>query len=166
MALNLKMKEKIVSEVNKAASNALSVVVVDSRGIKVREMTNLRKKARESGVHIKVVRNTLARRAVLGTSYECLISTFIGPTLIAFSNEHPGSAARLLKTFIKENKSLKIKSSAFEGAIANFDVLATLPTYNEAILRLMLCMKEASSGKLVRTMDAIRNKKEKEGVST
>ena len=97
MALNLQDKKAIVAEVNEAASGALSAVVADSRGVEVGAMTSLRKQAREAGVYMKVVRNTLARRAVQGTDYECLVDTFTGPTLIAFSNEHPGAAARLFK---------------------------------------------------------------------
>jgi large subunit ribosomal protein L10 len=123
-------------------------------------MTSLRKQAREAGVYMRVVRNTLARRAVEGTDYECLQDVFVGPTLIAFSNEHPGAAARIFKDFAKENKEFEIKAAAFEGAVTNADVLATLPTYDEAIARLMMCMKEASAGKLVRTIAAVRDHKE------
>lgn len=160
MALNLQDKQAIVAEVNEAASGALSAVVADSRGVSVGAMTNLRKKAREAGVFMRVVRNTLARRAVEGTNYECLSDTFVGPTLIAFSNEHPGAAARLFKDFAKENKDFEIKAAAYEGALTNPELLATLPTYDEAIARLMMCMKEASAGKLVRTLAAVRDQKE------
>ncbi len=111
---------------------------------------------------MRVVRNTLARRAVEGTEYECLTDTFTGPTLLAFSNEHPGAAARLFKDFAKENKEFEIKAAAFEGAVTDAEVLATLPTYDEAIARLMMCMKEASAGKLVRTIAALRDQKQEE----
>lgn len=104
MALNLQDKQAIVAEVNEAASGALSAVVADSRGVAVGAMTSLRKQAREAGVYLKVVRNTLARRAVVGTDYECLTDVFVGPTLIGFSNEHPGAAARLSKTSLKRTK--------------------------------------------------------------
>ncbi|OBU14451.1 50S ribosomal protein L10 [Photobacterium aquimaris] len=160
MALNLQDKKAIVAEVNEAANGALSAVVADSRGVSVCAMTTLRKQAREAGVYLRVVRNTLARRAVEGTDFECLQDVFVGPSLIGFSNEHPGAAARLFKDFAKENKSFEIKAAAFEGTIANADVLATLPTYDEAIARLMMCMKEASAGKLVRTIAAVRDQKE------
>lgn len=162
MALNLQDKKAIVAEVNEAASGALSAVVADSRGVQVGAMTSLRKQAREAGVYLRVVRNTLARRAVEGTAYECLQDVFVGPTLIAFSNEHPGAAARLFKDFAKENKEFEIKAAAFEGVITDAEVLATLPTYDEAIARLMMCMKEASAGKLARTIAAIRDQKEAE----
>ncbi len=159
MALNLQDKKAIVAQVNEAASGALSAVVADSRGVSVGAMTNLRKKARDAGVFMKVVRNTLARRAVEGTSYECLQDIFVGPSIIAFSNEHPGAAARLFKDFAKENKDFEIKAAAFDGAITDPEVLATLPTYEEAIARLMMGMKEASAGKLVRTIAAVRDQK-------
>lgn len=160
MALNLQDKKAIVAEVNEVAKGALSAVIADSRGVPVSAMTTLRKQAREAGVYVRVVRNTLARRAVEGTDFECLQETLVGPTLIAFSNEHPGAAARIFKDFAKENKDFEIKAAAFEGAIANVEVLATLPTYDEAIARLMMCMKEASAGKLVRTIAAIRDQKQ------
>lgn len=160
MALNLQDKKAIIAEVNEAASGALSVVVADSRGVTVGAMTSLRKQARESGVYMRVVRNTLARRAVQGTDYECLSEAFVGPTLLAFSTEHPGAAARLFKDFAKGNKNFEIKAAAFEGALTDPELLATLPTYNEAIARLMMCMKEASAGKLVRTIAAVRDQKE------
>ena len=99
MALGLVEKQAIVAEVQTAAKEALSGVVADSRGVSVGAMTALRKEARDAGVWIKVVRNTLARRAVEGTDFECLTDTFVGPTLIAFSNEHPGAAARILSKF-------------------------------------------------------------------
>src|SRR5690606_40191292 len=122
----------------------------------------LRKQAREAGVWVKVVRNTLARRAVQGTAYECLVDSFVGPTLIAFSSEHPGAGARILQDFAKENEKFELKAAAFEGELVNVAVLASLPTYDEAIARLMNCMKEASAGKLVRTIAAVRDQKEQQ----
>ncbi|KAA1188314.1 50S ribosomal protein L10 [Photorhabdus heterorhabditis] len=163
MALNLQDKQAIVAEVSEVAKGALSAVVADSRGVTVDKMTELRKAGREAGVYIRVVRNTLIRRAVEGTEYECLKEAFIGPTLIAFSNEHPGAAARLFKEFAKANPAFEIKAAAFEGEFipaANIDRLATLPTYEEAIARLMSTMKEAVAGKLVRTLAALREQRE------
>ncbi|GLP97752.1 50S ribosomal protein L10 [Paraferrimonas sedimenticola] len=160
MALNLQDKKAIVAEVNEAAKGALSAVVADSRGVTVGDMTGLRKQAREAGVYVRVVRNTLLRRAVEGTDYECLLETFTGPTLIAFSNEHPGAAARLFKDFAKTQENFEVKAAAFEGAVADVELLAKLPTYDEAIAQLMMTMKEASAGKLVRTIAAIRDAKE------
>jgi len=163
MALRLEDKQAIVAEVNEAAKGALSAVVADSRGVTVSAMTQLRASARENGVFLRVIRNTLARRAVEGTDFACLTETFTGPTILAFSNEHPGAAARLLKDFAKANEKFEVKGLAFEGEFieaAQIDRLATLPTYDEAIAKLMATMKEAAAGKLVRTLAAIRDQKE------
>ena len=163
MALRLEDKQAIVAEVNEAAKGALSAVTADSRGVTVGAMTELRAKARANGVFLRVIRNTLARRAVEGTDFACLADTFTGPTILAFSNEHPGAAARLLKDFAKSNDKFEIKGLAFEGEFieaAQIDRLATLPTYDEAIAKLMATIKEAAAGKLVRTLAAIRDQKE------
>ncbi len=162
MALGLEDKKAIVAEVQEAAKGALSAVVADARGVSVSDMTALRKEARENGVWVKVVRNTLARRAVEGTDYECLNDAFVGPTLIAFSNEHPGAGARIFKEFAKGNDKFELKIAAFEGAVVDVSLLASLPTYDEAIAKLMSVMKEAAAGKLVRTIAAIRDQKEQE----
>lgn len=162
MALGLEDKKAIVAEVQEAAQNALSAVVADSRGVTVSDMTALRKSARENGVWLRVVRNTLARRAVSGTAYECLSDAFVGPTIIAFSNEHPGAGARILKEFAKGNDKFELKSAAFEGAVVDVAMLASLPTYEEGLAKLMSCMKEAAAGKLVRTIAAVRAQKEQE----
>jgi large subunit ribosomal protein L10 len=160
VALGLEDKKAIVAEVQEAAQGALSAVVADSRGVTVGAMTSLRKEAREAGVWMKVVRNTLARRAVEGTEFECLNSVLTGPSLIAFSKEHPGAAARIFRDFAKKNDKFEVKGGSFEGQMVDIAVLATLPTYNEAIAKLMSVMKEASAGKLVRTIAAIREQKE------
>ena len=162
MALGLEDKKAIVAEVQEAAKSAVSAVIADSRGVTVGDMTSLRKLARESGVWVKVVRNTLARRAVEGTDYECLNEQFVGPTLIAFSTEHPGAGARIFSEFAKGNDKFELKAAAFEGEVVDIAMLATLPTYDEAIAKLMSVMKEASAGKLVRTIAAIRDQKEQE----
>ncbi|MFB0975326.1 MAG: 50S ribosomal protein L10, partial [Tolumonas sp.] len=103
MALGLEDKKAIVAEVSEAAKGALSAVAADSRGVTVAKMTALRQSAREAGVYMRVVRNTLLTRAVEGSDFECMKDVFVGPTLIAFSNEHPGAAARLFKEFAKGN---------------------------------------------------------------
>lgn len=162
VAIGLEDKKAIVAEVQQAAQNALSAVVADARGVSVVDMTALRKEAREAGVEVRVVRNTLAKRAVEGTDYECLKDSFVGPTLIAFSNEHPGAGARILENFAKDNEKLELKAAAFEGEVTDISMLAKLPTYDEAIAKLMSVMKEASAGKLVRTIAAIRDQKEQE----
>jgi len=153
-------KKAVVAEVQEAAKSALSAVVVDARGVSVTAITELRKEARDNGVWMKVVRNTLAKLAVKGTDFECLSDAFIGPTLIAFSNEHPGAGARIFKDFAKKNEKFELKTASFEGNVVAVDVLASLPTYDEAIARLMSVMKEASAGKLVKTLAAVKEAKE------
>ena len=164
MAIRLEDKKAIVAEVNEAAQAALSAVVVDARGVRVSAMTGLRKEAREAGVYVRVVRNTLLRRAVAGTQYEVLSDVFTGPTLIAFSNDHPGAAARIFKEFAKGQDKFEIKAAAFEGnliAANQIDVLATLPTFDEAVSQLMSVIQGATS-KLARTLAAVRDQKESE----
>ncbi|KAB0546589.1 50S ribosomal protein L10 [Pseudomonas fulva] len=162
MAIKLEDKKAIVAEVNEAAKAALSAVVADARGVTVSAMTGLRKEAREAGVYVRVVRNTLLKRAVEGTQYDVLNDVFKGPTLIAFSNEHPGAAARLFKDFAKGQDKFEIKAAAFEGkylAANQIDVLASLPTRDEGIAQLMSVIQGATS-KLARTLAAIRDQKE------
>lgn len=164
MAIRLEDKKAIVAEVNEAAQAALSAVVVDARGVTVSAMTGLRKEAREAGVYVRVVRNTLLRRAVAGTQYDLLNDVFTGPTLIAFSNDHPGAAARIFKEFAKGQDKFEIKAAVFEGnliAANQIDVLATLPTFDEAVSQLMSVMQGATS-KLARTLAALRDQKEAE----
>jgi large subunit ribosomal protein L10 len=160
MALNLDGKKAVVAEVQEAAKSALSAVVVDARGVSVTAITELRKEARANGVWMKVVRNTLAKLAVKGTNFECLSDAFTGPTLIAFSNEHPGAGARIFKDFAKKNDKFELKIASFEGSVVAVDVLASLPTYDEAIARMMSVLKEASAGKLVKTLAAVKEAKE------
>jgi len=160
MALRLEDKKAIVAEVNEVAKSALSAVVADSRGVTLGAMTAMRKQAREAGVSVRVVRNTLAKRALAGTDFECLVDTFKGPTLIALSSEHPGAGARIFKDFAKAEANFEVLAAAFEGTLCDPEVLATLPTKDEAIARLMSAMKEASAGKLVRTIAAVRDQKE------
>jgi|TARA_A100001391_G_scaffold143013_1_gene100793 large subunit ribosomal protein L10 len=173
--LNLEDKRAIVVSVNAAASEALSAVVADYRGLSVAEMTNLRLKARETGVYLKVVRNTLAKRAVAGTEYECLTDALVGPTVLAFSQEDPGAAARLIKDFAKDHDALEVKALAIGGVAydaKDIDILAKLPTRDEAIAQLMSVMQAPVAkfvrtlnevpGKFVRTMAAVKDKKQQE----
>jgi len=162
VAIKLEDKKAIVAEVGEAAQAGLSAVVADARGVSVGAMTILRKQAREADVYLKVVRNTLLKRAVAGTQFETLNSVFKGPTLVAFSNEHPGAAARIFKDFAKEQSNFEIKAAVFDGnfiAAEQIDLLASLPTYDEAIAQLMSVMQGATS-KLVRTLAAIQVQKE------
>ena len=163
MALLIEDKKTIVAQVAEVAKQAQSAVVADARGTDAVSMTALRKLCRDNNVQARVVRNTLLTRAVEGTELECLKETFTGPTLVAFSMEHPGAAARLFKEFAKTNNKFEIKGAAFEGQFIpanDIDRLASLPTYEEAIAHLMATMKEAAAGKLVRTLAALGEKLE------
>ena len=162
MVLSLQEKKAVITTVSKVNEGALSAVVADPYNIPTNKINELRKKGRELGVYIYIVRNTLLRRIVRNTSFNCLKDSFFGPTLIAYSLEHPGSGARLLRDFSESNTAFKVKAIAFEGElipVSNIDRLATLPTYEEALSLLVSTMKEASAGKLVRTLAALRNVK-------
>ena len=155
MALGLEDKKAIVAEVSEAAQSALSAVIADYRGLTVGQMTELRKQARDGGVYLKVVRNTLARRAVEGTDFECLQDVLVGPTVLAFSQEDPGAAARLMKDFAKENKELEVKALSISGQVLGaeqIDVLAKMPTLDQARAMLMSVMI-APVTKLTRTLN-------------
>lgn len=160
MAIRLEDKQQIVSEVSEAARGALSAVIADYRGVSVTGLTSLRQKARENGVYLRVVRNTLLKRAFEGTDYECLAPELKGPTLLAFSLSDPGAAARVLKDFAKDNDKFEVKALAVGGKMlpaAQIDVLATLPTYDQAISILMSCML-APVTKLARTLNEVPTK--------
>lgn len=160
MPLNLESKRVIVASVNAEAKEALSAVVADYRGLTVAEMTQLRRQARDAGVYLKVVRNTLAKRAVEGTEYECLNDALVGPTVLAFSREDPGSAARLIKGFAKDHQALEVKALAVAGkayGAQDIDILAKLPTRDEAIAQLMSVM-QAPVTKLARTLNEVPGK--------
>jgi large subunit ribosomal protein L10 len=164
VAIGLEDKKAIVAEVRAAAVCALSAVVADSRGVSVGDMSGLRKQAREQGVYLRVVRNTLARRAVVGTEYECLKEAFVGPSLIAFSKENPGAGARLFKVFAKNNEKFEVRALVFAGNFMRadqLDVLATLPTYDEAIAKLLSVIQGATT-KLVQTLTAIGEQKKQQ----
>jgi len=161
MAMKLEQKQEVVAEVNQAAISALSAVLSDYRGLTVSQMTELRTKARGAGVYLRVIRNTLARRAVAGTEFECLSDALVGPTLLAFSKEDPGAAARLLKDYAKQFEALKIKALAVGGrkyGPEEIDRLAKLPTRDEA-LALLMCVMRALVAKLVRTMNEVAGKR-------
>ena len=158
--LKLEDKKAIVAEVSEVASGALSAVIADYRGLTVSEMTELRKLAREQGVYLRVLRNTLARRAVNETDFECLQDTFVGPTVMAFSLEDPGSAARLIKDFAKDNDKLEVKALAVGGESygpEEIDRLAKLPTREQA-LGIVAGTLQAPVTKFVRTLNDVPTK--------
>ena len=160
MAIRLEDKQQIVSEVNQAASSALSAVLADYRGVTVEDMTALRKNARANKVYLRIVRNTLLKRAVADTEFECIQAVLVGPTILAFSQEDPGAAARVLKDFAKENDDFEIKALSVGGQLmdaSQSDVLAKLPTMDQARSMLMSVML-APVTKLARTMNEVPSK--------
>ena len=173
MALTRQEKEAVVAEVADVASSAHSAVAAEYRGVTVTDLTALRAKARSSGVYLRVVKNSLARRAVEGTEFECMQEGMSGPLNFAFSQEDPGSAARLLRDFAKENDKLVVTMAAVGGQkleASEIGKLANLPTRDEAISMLMSVMQAPVAkfvrtlnevpGKLVRTVDAVRVSKD------
>ncbi len=162
MALNLDSKKVVVDEVAQYAAKALSVVAAEYRGLTVAELTELRVKARETGVYIRVVKNSLVKRAVAGTEFECIQDGLKGPLIFAFSMEAPGSAARLINDFAKSNDKLIARIVAFDGKshdVSELARLASMPTRDEGISLIMAVMK-APVGKLARTLAAVRDQKQ------
>ena len=160
MAIGLEDKKAIVAEVNETATSALSLIIADSRGVTVDGMTALRQKARENQVTLRVVRNTLAKRALEGTDYECVNGALSGPSLFGFSMEDPGAAARLFKDFAKVNEEFEVKALSVSGQLldkSQLDVLATLPTLHQA-LGMLANVTLAPVTKLVRTLNEIPTK--------
>jgi len=154
MALSIEQKKAVVAEVAEVAQTALSAVAAEYRGLTVEEMTDLRVKARQGGVYLKVAKNSLVRRAVEGTEFECMQESLTGPLLLAFSMEDPGAAARLVKDYSKSNDKLITKLVAVGGEVfeaSELDRMSRLPTYDQAIAMLMGVMK-APVEKFVRTL--------------
>ncbi|MEM1176286.1 MAG: 50S ribosomal protein L10 [Pseudomonadota bacterium] len=154
MALRLEDKKALVAEVNAVASDSVTAVAAEYRGLSVSEMTELRKEARNAGVYLRVVKNSLARRAVEGTEFECLQESLKGPLLLAFAKEDPGAAARIIKDFAKEHDALKAVSLAAGGQLmpgSDIAKLADLPTLDQA-RAMLLGVMVAPMSQLVRTL--------------
>lgn len=154
MSLNLDAKKAIVEEVAGVAAEAPSAIAAEYIGLTVAEMTDLRNSAREAGVYLKVVRNTLARRAFENTQFECMSEAMVGPLVLAFSGEEPGSAARVVRDFAKENEKLVVKLVALDGDLLDpsaIDRLASMPSLDEA-RAMLLGLLSAPLGNFVRTI--------------
>jgi large subunit ribosomal protein L10 len=154
MALRLEDKKALVAEVNAVAGESVTAVAAEYRGLSVAEMTELRKNARNAGVYMRVVKNTLARRAVEGTEFECMQDTLKGPILLAFAKEDPGAAARVIKDFAKEHDALQAVSLSTGGQLlpgSDLSKLADLPTLDQA-RAMLLGVMVAPMSKLVRTL--------------
>lgn len=172
MALTFAEKKEVVAEVAEVAAKAHSAVAAEYRGMTVGQLTALRVKARENGVYMRVVKNSLARLAVQGTDFECMQGELKGPLLLAFSIDDPGAAARVLREFAKDNEKLVPAFGAIGGqpvAQAELAKLADMPTYDQSISMLMSVMQAPVAkfvrtlnevpGKLVRTVEAVRQAK-------
>jgi large subunit ribosomal protein L10 len=172
VALSLEEKKAIVADVAEIAASAHSAVAAEYTGISSNEMNELRSEARKGGVYLRIVKNSLAKRAVEGTDYECMSETFTGPLILAFSQEDPGSAARVIRAFAKEHEQLVVKSLSVGGqllAAGEIERLASLPTKEQAISMLMSVMQAPITklartinevpGKMVRTFAAVRDQK-------
>lgn len=173
MALNIEQKKAVVAEVANVANSALAAVAAEYSGLTVGEMTDLRVKARASGVYLKVAKNTLVRKAVEGTEFECMQEQLTGPLLYAFSMSDPGAAARLVKDYAKEHSKLVARLVAVGGRLygaSELERMSKLPTYDQAISLLMAVMKAPIEkfvrtlaephAKLVRTVAAVRDAKQ------
>ena len=173
MALNLEGKKAVVAEVAEVASVAYSAVAAEYHGLTVSQMTELRVAARNENVYLRVIRNTLARRAVEGTDFACMQDGMIGPLVFGFSTEDPGAVARVMSGFAKDNKKFEIKMVSLGGKLlpaTDIDKLAKMPTKDQAISILMGTMKapiekfvrtlQAPTSKMVRTFAAVRDAKE------
>ena len=176
MPLSLNEKKAVVAEVAEVAKSASSVIAAEYRGLNVAEMTEFRRQARAAGVHVRVVPNNLAKRAVESTDFECMREGLSGPLVLAFARDDPGSAARVVRDYRRANQKLEVRLVAFGGRLvdpADIDNLANLPTYDEAIARLMAVLKAPVTKlvrtlaephtRLVRALDAIRQQKESAG---
>jgi large subunit ribosomal protein L10 len=163
LSLNLDDKKAVVAEVASEIAKAQTIVVAEYRGIQVGALTKLRAEARKQGVYLRVLKNTLARRAVANTSFAPLAEHMVGPLIYSLS-EDPISAAKVLHTFAKENTSIVIKAGAYEGKVMTAQevgVLASIPSRDELLAKLMGTMQATISG-FVRGLAAIRDQKEAE----
>lgn len=173
MTLNLQDKKAIVAEVSAVAKDAISLVVADYRGISVPKMTALRQEARSKNIYLRVVRNTLAVRALKGTDFECMDDALVGPLLYGFAHNEPSAVARLFKDFAKDNKAFEVKALSVAGQryeASDLDKVASLPTKDEALGQLagtlMAPINQLARtlaepyAQLARALDDYRKKKE------
>lgn len=154
MSLTLEQKQTVVSEVSGIAANAPSAIAAEYTGLNVSDLTELRRSARDAGIYLKVVRNTLARRALEGTRFDCMRDGLVGPLLLAFSNDEPGSAAKVIHEFAKRNDKLVVKLVAVEGRLleaSKVEWLANLPSQEQA-RAMLLGVFQAPLGKFVRVL--------------
>ena len=175
MTLRLEQKKEIVASVQELASRSMTLIAADYKGLSVGEMTMLRASARKAGVHLRVARNTLVRRALKGTPFECMNDSLVGPVLLAFAGDELSAGARLIRDFAKTNEKLVVKALSLGGKLLDgkqLEAVAKLPTRDEAISKLMAIMQApiakfvqtvaAPNVKLVRTLAAVRDQKQQQ----
>jgi large subunit ribosomal protein L10 len=154
MSLTLEQKKVIVAEIAAVAAKSPTAIAAEYNGLSVGQLTQLRQSARKAGIFLKVVRNTLARRALEGTGFECLREGLVGPLLLAFSSAEPGSAAKVIREFSKANEKLVVKLVAMDGrllAVSDLDRIANLPSLDQA-RSMFLGVLKAPMGKFVRVL--------------
>lgn len=172
MGLNLDDKKAVVAEVSAEVANAQAVIVAEYRGLEVGQITELRAKARQSGVYLRVLKNTLVRRAVDGTPFEGLTSQLVGPLIYGISAD-PVASAKVLQEFAKTNDKLVIKGGAMPNYVMDANgvkALASMPSREELLAKLLGTMQAPVTkfvqtlnevpGKFVRTVAALRDSKE------
>ena len=159
MGLSLEQKQAMVSEVSARLSGAQAVIVAEYRGLDVGRVTQLRAKARKSGLYLRVLKNTLARRAVQGTPFEKLSDQMVGPLMYGIARD-PVAGAKVLSEFAKDNEQLVIRGGALPNSLMSakdVKALALLPSREELLAKLMGTM-QAPVAKLVRTMNEVPSK--------
>ena len=166
MGLNLNDKKAVVAEVSAQVANAQTIAVAEYRGIEVGDLTVLRKKARESGVYLRVLKNTLVRRAVAGTPFAGLADQMVGPLIYSISAD-PVAAAKVLNDFAKTNDKLVLKAGSYAGKVldkAGVQALASIPSREELLSKLLYVMQAPVAG-FVRAVDALAKKREEEAAA-
>ena len=174
MGLNLSEKQAVVAETSAEVAKAQVIVVAEYRGLEVGKITALRKQAREGGVYLRVLKNTLARRAVEGTPFAGLADKMVGPLIYGISTD-PVAAAKVMSGFAKDNDKLVVKGGAMPNFVMDANgvkALASMPSKEELIAKLMATMQAPIAqfvrtlnevpGKLVRTLAAVRDQKEQQ----
>ena len=157
-------KAEAVKNVNEMLTNAETAIVVDYRGLTVAEVTDLRKQLRDAGIKIMVIKNKILERAVEGTDYEDLKSTFVGPTAVAFSDEDAIAPAKILKKFADDHEALEIKGGFIEKKVQTLDKIneyATLPS-REDLLSMLASALQDPMRKIARAVKAVADKKSEE----
>jgi large subunit ribosomal protein L10 len=161
VGLNLNDKKAVVAEVSAQVANAQTIAIAEYRGIEVGDLTVLRKKARESGVYLRVLKNTLVRRAVEGTPFAGLADHMVGPLIYSVSVD-PVAAAKVLNDFAKTNDKLVLKAGSYAGKVldkAGVQALASVPSREELLSKLLYVMQAPVAG-FVRALDALAKQRE------